>query len=145
MFKKPSTKYFILSVLLWVIIDWGTAGGFKVNYFTKYGITLLLFYVIYPLTFTFLVFKAKLNQKALFVATFAAILIVEVIFTRNQLVMDFPICLLGIPLAVLIYLPLTYFPLWYVRGEMHKHKALIIFLIICELAIMFLTTFGNAS
>jgi hypothetical protein len=136
--------YFIICLLLWVIIDWGTAGGFRVSYFIKYGFTLLIFYFFYPLIFTFLVFRAKWNEKQLLLSTLFAIFIVEVILTRNPLVMTFPVCLLAIPLAVLVYLPLTFFPLWIVRQEMQKHKVVVILCIITELAIMVLTTFGSA-
>src|SRR4030042_3198671 len=131
--RISAIKYFVICVFLWVVIDWGTAGGFRISYFTKYGIPLLFFYVTYPLIFTILIFKAKWKGKALLIATLIAMFIIEVIFTRNPLIIVFPICLLGIPLAIIIYLPLTYFPLWFVGGEIGKHKVLIIFLVICEL------------
>jgi len=136
-------KYFVLAVLLWAVVDWGTAGGFRIGYFTTHGAALLLFYIGYPLIFAILIFAAKLNDKALFVATLIGIFVVEVVFTRNPMVMTFPICLLGIPLALAIYLPLTFFPLWYVRGETKKYGIPIIFLTLCEVVVMFLTTFGN--
>ncbi|HTX79247.1 MAG TPA: hypothetical protein VMC62_06240 [Longilinea sp.] len=143
--KYSASKYFIIAVLLWVVIDWGTASGFRISYFAKYGATLLLFYIGYPLIFTTLIFLAKLNDKALFIATLIGIFIVEVVFTRNPMIMTFPICLLGIPLALAIYLPLTYFPLWYVRGEIKKYRLPIIFLTMCELVVIFLTTFGGIN
>jgi hypothetical protein len=143
--QHPAIVYAILSFILWIIVDWGTAGGFRIRYFQTYGVTLLLFYICYPLSFTFLIFKIKMGNKGLFLSTLFAIFIIEVIFTGNPLVMTFPACLLGIPLAIAIYLPLTYFPLWFVKGELGNHKLLIAFLMFCEITVMFLTTFGNAK
>lgn len=143
--QHPAIVYAILSFLLWIIVDWGTAGGFRVRYFQTYGLTLLFFYFLYPVIFTFLIFKMKMGNRGLFISTLVAIFIVEVIFTRNPLVMTFPACLLGIPLAIAIYLPLTYFPLWFVKGVLGSHKVLIAFLVFCEIGVMFLTTFGNSK
>jgi hypothetical protein len=145
-FQIPiSWQYFLLGVLLWVIVDFGTAGGFRLAYFQNYGATLLLFYLGYPLVFTPLIFRFNWNQYHLFFASLVAIFMIEVLFTRNPLVMSYPSLLWGIPLAVLIYLPLTYFPLWIVRRELGRHRFLVIGLSIVELIIMWLTTFGQAS
>ncbi len=138
-----SWQYFLLGFLLWVLVDFGTAGGFRLSYFEKYGCTLLLFYIGYPFVFAVLIFKYHWSERRLFFATLVAIFVVEVLFTRNPLVMSFPALLLGIPLAVMVYAPLTYFPLWFVRRELGKHKLLIIGLAIVEFIVMMLTTFGN--
>jgi hypothetical protein len=144
-FRLPkSWQYFLLGVLLWAFVDFGTAGGFRVTYFTKYGLTLLLFYVGYPFVFSVLIFKLRWSERRLFLATLAAIFIIEVIFTRNPLLMTSPALILGIPLAVMIYSPLTFFPLWFVRKEIEKHRILILGLTIVELIIMMLTTFGKS-
>lgn len=121
----------------------GTAGGFRISYFETYGPTLLLFYIGYPLIFSVLIFKLHWNERSLFLATLVAIFVVEVLFTRNPLVMTFPALLIGIPLAIMVYAPLTYFPLWIVRKEMQEHRILSVALIIVELIVMMLTTFGN--
>lgn len=139
-----SWQYFLLGVLLWALVDFGTAGGFRVSYFETYGFALLLFYIGYPLLFSILIFKFHWNERRLFLATLAAIFVVEVLFTRNPWVMTFPALLLGVPLAVLVYAPLTYFPLWFVRKEMGRHRILILGLVIVELIVMALTTFGRA-
>ena len=140
-----SWQYFFLGFLLWVLVDFGTAGGFRIAYFEKYGPTLLLFYIGYPLVFSVLIFKLQWEERRLFLATLGAIFVVEVLFTRNPWVMTFPLRLLGIPLAILVYAPLTYFPLWFVRKETGKHKRLIIGLVIVELIVMSLTTFGKSG
>ncbi len=143
--ESQAFRYCFICFLLWVLVDLGTAGGFRLSYFAKYGPALLIFYLGYPLVFTFLIYRAHWGERRLFLATLAAIFVVEVVFTGNPLVMTFPACLVGIPLAILIYAPLTYFPLWYVRKEIGSHKTVVIFLVICEVAVMGLTTFGNSQ
>lgn len=138
-------QYFFMGVLLWVIVDFGTAGGFRISYFETYGPTLLLFYIGYPFLFSIFIFKLHWDECRLFLATLAAIFFVEILFTRNPLLMTFPALLLGIPLAVMVYVPLTYFPLWFVRKEMTKHKVLILALTFVEFIVMVLTTFGSAA
>ncbi len=145
-FRLPApVQYFVWGVLLWVIVDWGTAGGFRLAYFQKYGPALLFFYLGYPLIFSLLIFRLRWQEPWLFLATLAAMAVIEVGFTRNPLVMRFPALIWGIPLAILVYAPLTYFPLWQVRGEIGRHKALVIGLSLVELAVMGLTAFGSAS
>lgn len=144
--KAPkSLQYFLLGVVLWIVVDWGTAGGFRTAYFEKYGPTLLLFYIGYPLVFTILIFKLQWGPRRLFLATLAGIFLVEVVFAGNPLLITFPALLVGIPLAMAIYAPLTYFPLWFVRGEMGRHKTLIAVLTAIEAIIILLTTFSQPT
>jgi hypothetical protein len=140
-----SLQYILLGIVLWILVDWGTAGGFRFTYIEKYGPTLLLFYLGYPIVFSVLVFKLNWSERRLFIATIIAIFIIEVIFTRNPLIITYPALILGIPLAIIVYSPLTYFPLWIVRKELFKHKILIIVMLIVELFIIFLTTFGKTN
>jgi len=126
-------------------VDFGTAGGFRFAYFQEFGATLLFFYLGFPLIFTLLIFRLHWNERRLFFATLIVIFVVEVLFTRNALVMSYPSLLWGIPLAILVYLPLTYFPLWIVQKEMGRHRFLVIGLSIVEVIVMWLTTFGSAS
>jgi len=137
-------RYLLLGFLLWCLVDFGTAGGFRIAYFKTYGPTLLLFYLGYPLVFTALIFRFHWSQKRLFIATLVGIFLVEAVFARNPLVTTFPALILGIPLAILVYAPLTYFPLWIVRREIARRRALAVGLTIVELVIMMLTTFGQS-
>jgi hypothetical protein len=142
---RKAVLYFVLGVLFWIIVDFGTAGGFNVGYFGKYGLTLCIFYIGYPAVFTFFIFVLKLREKHLLLATMIGIFVVEVVFTRNPLIMEFPVCLLGVPLAVAVYAPLTFFPLWIVRREMRKHLRWVIFLSSIVILVMILTTFGSGA
>jgi len=142
--SKP-LLYILCGFILWVIIDQGTAGGFRLSYFRDHGPLLLAFYLGFPIAFAYLIFRRHWAGWKLFLATAVAIILVEGVLTRNPLILSFPQMLVGIPLAICVYAPLTYFPLWIVNGEMGKHTAVVAFLSVVVLAVMFLTTFGASS
>lgn len=143
--RSKALRYVIYGFVLWVIVDFGTAGGFRLSYLTSHGPLLLFFYLGFPLAFAYLIFRRHWAGFRLFLATAVAVILVEGIFTGNPFVLSFPLMLIGIPLALCIYAPLTYFPLWMVNREMGKHKALVIILSLVVLIVMFLTTFGASS
>jgi hypothetical protein len=142
--SKP-VKYVLLGFLLWVIIDLWTAGGFRLSYFTAYGPLLLVFYLGYPLAFSYLIFRRQWSGWRLFLATAVAIGLIEGVFTRNPFVLSFPLMLVGIPLSLCIYAPLTYFPLWIVNHDMRRHRAVAVISSLVVVVVMFLTTFGAGS
>jgi hypothetical protein len=137
--------YFLLCFLLWVVVDLGTAGGLRLSYFARYMPALLVFYLGYPLVFTWLIFRRRLGSRGLFAATLVAILVVEAVFTGNPWVVSLPLCLIGIPLAVAVYAPLTYFPLWAVRGELARHRRTVLALACVEVAVTVLTALGSGG
>ena len=137
--------YILLGFLLWVIIDLGTAGGFRLSYFCEHGPLLLAFYLGFPIAFAFLIFRWRWAGWKLLLATVVAIVLVEGVFTGNPFVLSFPLMLIGIPLAICIYAPLTYFPLWVVNGEMGEHKAVAAILSVVVITVMLLTTFGSSA
>ena len=137
-------RYFVASALLWAAVDLGTAGGFRLSYLQTYGPTLLIFYLGYPLVFTALVFRWHWTETRLLAATLVAIAIVEILATGNPLLLTFPAMLLTIPLALAVYAPLTFFPLWYVRGELGSHRRLVVSLIAVEVLVTALTVLGQA-
>jgi hypothetical protein len=142
--RGPST-YFGLCFLLWVVVDFGTAGGFRPSYFATYMPALLLFYVGYPAIFTYLVYRRRTSDRGLFAATAVAIFVVEVLFVHNPWLIVPPLLFVGIPLALAVYAPLTYFPLWIVRGEWRRHRRAVLALGGVEIAIMALTTLGKGG
>lgn len=141
------TKYFVYSLLAWIIIDWGTAGGLRLAYFTtppSYIVILPLLYAIFSLIFTWLIFKLGFSDKKLFSAMLVLIFVVEVVMVRNPLLIQFPLLLLGIPLAIAVYIPLIYFPLWIARKEMRTHKKTIFLLSIVVIAITILSVISKS-
>ena len=143
--KSKILPYVFYGFVLWVLIDLGTAGGVRLSYFPAHGPLLLAFYLGYPIVFAFLIFKVRWYNWRLLLATFLAILLIEGLFTRNPFVVSFPLLLVGIPLALAIYAPLTYFPLWLVNNEMGKHKVMASVLSLVVTTVVLLTTFGGSS
>jgi hypothetical protein len=141
-FFPVSLEYFLLGILLWVIVDWGTAGGFRPAYLEQFGPSLLVFYAGYPAVFTILIFVFHGRDGNLFLATLAAVFIIEVVFTGNSWLTVFPQCVIGIPLSVMVYAPLTFFPLWVVRGETGRRKCIMGALTAVEITVILLTVFG---
>ena len=82
--------YVISGIALWVFVDLGTAGGFRLPYFTEHGPLLLAFYVGHPLIFAYLIFGRGWRGVKLFGATVVGILVIEGLFTRNPFVLTFP-------------------------------------------------------
>lgn len=140
---RGGAGYFLLCFLLWVAVDFGTAGGLRPSYFATYMPGLLVFYLGYPAVFTYLVFRRRLGGRTLFAATLVAIFVVEAVFTGNPWIIVFPLCLIGIPLAIAVYAPLTYFPLWAVRGEWRRHRRMVVALSCVEVAVTALTALGT--
>ena len=60
-------RYFSLAVLAWVIVDFTTTAaiGNPLAYYSKYMPALLLFYLGYPLVFSYLIYGLKLRKKGL--------------------------------------------------------------------------------
>lgn len=141
--RSQAIHYVIWGVVLWFFVDLGTAGGFRISYLIQYGQALWIFYIGFPLLFGYLIYRRRWQTGNLILATLGAIAIVEGLFTRNPLVLSFPILLVGIPLAVCVYLPLTFFPLWIVNREMGNHKIAVGFLSTILVVISLLTTFGK--
>jgi hypothetical protein len=104
-----------LAVAGWFVVDWGTAGGFRPSYFATYMPALLVFYLGCPAVFTYLVVRRRFGTRALIAAT-----VVEIV----------------------VYTPLTFFPLWIVRGELGAHRRLVWSLVAVELAVTLLTVTG---
>lgn len=129
-------------MILWFVVDFGTAGGYRLAYYEKIWPTVLFFYLGFPLLFSILIYKFGVGDKGLFLGTLITIFIIEILFTRNPLLMSFPTLFWGIPVAVLIYIPLVFFSLWIVKREVIKHLPLIIILTGIELLITTLTIFG---
>lgn len=143
--RRQASTYFLLGVALWFIVDWGTAGGFRPAYLAAYMPALLVFYLGCPAVFTYLVFRQRLGARGLIVATLVEIVVVEVLATGNPWLVSVPLMFVGIPLAIAVYAPLTFFPLWIVRGEMRRHRRLVLFLVAVETVVMVLTVAGTGG
>lgn len=73
---RKALLYVVCCFLLWVFVDLGTAGGFRLSYFSEHGPLLLAFYLGYPLIFSYLIFGRHWSGWKLFLATAVAILLI---------------------------------------------------------------------
>ncbi len=117
-------RYFLIAVLAWVVVDFTTtpAVGNPRAYYSKYMPALLLFYIGYPLIFSALIYRLKLRVRGLFLAMLVGIVLVEIVFTRNMLLLTLPICLLAIPLALAHYSMVTFMPWWIAERNLRKNR-----------------------
>lgn len=142
---RRAISYFLLGTLLWVIVDCTTTGAIKnpSEYYSTYMPTILIFYLGYPLVFSILIYRYKLAERYLFIATIVSMLIIEVAFTHNPALFSFPLLLLGIPSAVAIYCLLTFLPKWVIEHEVRDNIGKTTIMVVAYALIAFLTYFGN--
>ena len=140
-------KYFLLGVLFWFVVDFTTTEAIRnpCHYYSTFMPALLIFYIGYPLVFALLIYKFKLNNKLLFIATLIGIIIVEILFVRNTLLYTFPIMILTIPIAISIYSLITFVPKWIVDKEMKNNKWKLILMLIIYILVSLATLFGNGG
>ncbi len=117
-------RYFLIAVLAWGIVDFTTtpAIAHPGAYYGKYMPALLVFYIGYPLVFSALRYRFGLGARGLFLAMIAGIVLVEIVFTHNLLLLTFPICLLAIPISLGHYGMVTFMPLWIAERTAGQNK-----------------------
>ena len=127
-FKKinmnNSLRYFVLGVIFWIVVDYTTAFNPDFQRWLDHMPEIWLFYLGYPLLFTFLIYKKGWTGWKLFLPMLLGAFVVEVIFTHNVLLYTFPIMLVMIPIALCIYGFITYTPKWIVEKKILEHKIL---------------------
>jgi len=117
--RSPS-KYFILAVIFWVVVDYSTAFNPDWQRWIEHMPLILLFYLGYPLLFTFLIYRLKWRRWQLFLAVLFMTFFLEMVIFHNTLLTTFPMLLVMIPVAVAIYSFITYVPLWIAEGNLRN-------------------------
>lgn len=117
-------KYFLFAVLAWVIVDFTTTAaiGDPLAYYSRYMPALLLFYLGYPLVFSVLIYRLRLGNRGLFLAMIVGIVVVEILFTHNMLLLTLPICLLAIPISLGHYGMVTFMPMWIAERTVRENR-----------------------
>lgn len=128
-----------------MLVDFTTTEAIKnpVLYYTTYMPALLIFYLGYPLIFSILIYKFKLGDMPLFVATLLGMIIVEVLFTHNVALFSFPLLLIAIPAAIAIYSLLTFLPKWILEKEIRTNIGKILVMLTFYILITVATVFGG--
>lgn len=140
-------KYFLLGILFWFVVDFTTTEAIRnpSHYYSIFMPALLIFYIGYPLVFSFLIYKFKFSNKLLFIATLIGVFIVEILFTHNTLLYTFPIMIFTIPAAISIYSFIAFAPKWIVNGEVKNNKWKLIIMIVFYILVSLATLFGNGG
>lgn len=138
-------NYFIFSVCFWFIVDFTTTQAIKNPgvYYSTYMPTILIFYLGFPLVFSYLIYTKEVSNKGIFIAMCIGIIIVEILFTNNPLFYTFPLVILAVFVSICIYGFLTFVPKWIVDGEIKANKGKMLFLSIIWILISFLTLVGT--
>lgn len=136
--------YFVIGVILWFLVDFSTTPAIKnpLQYYSNYMPVILVFYLGYPALFSFLIYKTKLNNLWFFIASIIAMLIIEVVFTKNSLLWTYPIMLIAIPAGIGVYSLLTFFPKWIVEKDIKSHKWIMFILILIWLFLCIASVLG---
>ena len=106
--KNYFLRYFVIGIIFWLIVEWTTVFNPDYQRWLSYMPEIWLIYVGYPLLFAFLIYRKKLSNTNIFIATLVGAFIVEVVFTGNELLYTFPIMLIGMPFAISIYSFITF-------------------------------------
>lgn len=117
-------RYFLLATVAWVVVDFTTTAAIRnpLAYYSKYMPALLVFYLGYPLICSTLIYGFKLRPKWVLLAMIAGIVVVEVLFTHNILLLTLPICLLALPISLGHYAMVTFMPLWIAERTLGENR-----------------------
>ena len=96
--------------------------GDPLAYYSRYMPALLLFYLGYPLVFSVLIYRLRLGNRGLFLAMIVGIVVVEILFTHNMLLLTLPICLLAIPISLGHYGMVTFMPMWIAERTVRENR-----------------------
>jgi hypothetical protein len=141
--NKKWLHYFVYGIICWVIVDFTTVFNPNLQRWISYWPTIWLFYTLFPLGFSLLIYKVKINDKQLFLCTIIEIMISEVILFQNRLIFTFPIMLLALPISLCIYTLITFLPKWIEEKKLKENHKVIIFLITVWVLISIITFITN--
>jgi hypothetical protein len=118
------TRYFFIAVLAWFVVDFTTTAAIRHprQYYSTYMPALLIFYLGYPLLFSALIYKVRLDSRGVFMAMIAGIIVVEIVFAHNALLYTLPICLVAIPLSLAHYSMVTFMPWWIADRTLKENR-----------------------
>jgi len=129
---KPWLRYFLISVLFFIIVDFLTTEALvhPVKYYSTFMPLILVFYIGYPLIFSFILTKFKLKTRGLFIGAIIGMLISEILFFHNPLFFQFPLVFIALLFGISCYSLITIVPKWIVDKELSKRKKWLIIMLI---------------
>ena len=142
---RPSLKYLISGVSIWVLVDYTTAFMPDTARWVQHMPDIWLFYIGYPLVVSYLIYNRNWEGRKLFASMLVLAFIVEVVFSSNSLLYTFPIMLVMNPLAVAIYSLVTYIPKWITEKEMTKNRKTVAILSVVWITVSILNYATNIN
>lgn len=142
---KPFLKYFLSGVTLWVLVDYTTAFNPDTIRWIQHMPDIWIFYIGYPLIFTYLIYARKLDNKQLFCVMLVLAFIIEVIFSKNSLLYTFPILLIMNPIAVAIYSIVTFIPKWFTENVIPRNRKTVVILVAIWIIVSILNYVTNTT
>lgn len=120
-------KYVLLYIITYFIVDFTTGFNWSVKYWLSLNgpLVMLILYPITGLLFYYLIYKKKLKEWKIFLATMAYAIFIEVLVLKNPLLTTFPAVIGGIVLAADFYGLIVFLPKWMVDKTASKHKKLL--------------------
>jgi len=126
---KKLYLYLLTGILFWVVVDYTTAFNPDFRRWLSYMPDIWLYYIGYPILFSILIYQFGLRRRKLLGAVLFMTLFMEIVLFHNTLLTTFPILLIMIPIAFLIYGFITYMPYWIVEGTLKKNRVWVILFI----------------
>ncbi len=129
---KNWLKYLLFSVLAWFIVDFTTTKAIlnPNEYYSTFMPSLLIFYIGYPLIFTFLIYKLRFKTRYLLFSMLIGIIVIEILFSGNTLFFKFPLLLFIIPISLAYYSIVTFIPFWIAEKKLKDNRKLSILILI---------------
>lgn len=138
-------KYFIIGMIFWLLVDWTTAFQPDLQRWLSYWPEIWMFYIGFPLTFAFLIYRRMWSNRKIFIATLITLFIVEIVFTHNGLLYTFPIMVLALPVGISLYGFLVFVPKWIVDGELRRNRWKLILMAVVWVLVSLATYAGNSG
>jgi len=142
--RKHFLRYLAAGILCWMVVDYTTAFNPDFQRWLAHMPGIWLFYIGYPLLFSILIFRLRLRGAKLFLVTLFTALLMEILLFHNSLLFTFPIMLVMLPVAVLLYLLITWLPLWIAEGTVKAHRGRLLPLLLNWLLVAFLNYVNTA-
>ena len=142
---RPFLKYLLSGVSIWVLVDYTTAFNPDTARWIQHMPDIWLFYIGYPLIFTYLIYVRNWNDKQLFSAMLVLAFIIEVVLSKNSLLYTFPLLLIMNPVAVAIYSLVTFMPKWFTENEITRNRKTVAILVVAWITVSILNYVTNIN
>jgi hypothetical protein len=138
-------RYLLISVLFWVVVDYTTAFNPDLQRWLDHMPLIWAFYTGYPIVFAHLIYDRSWDDRRIFYAMIAGAFFVEIICSGNTLLYTFPIMMIIIPLAVIIYTIVTFLPKRITDGELRTRWKMVTFIISVYFMVAMLNYFSQVG